>query len=137
MFPNIRIAGFRNGYFSAQEEERVVSDIRKSNADILFVGMGTPMKEKFVKRNLVKMNVPVVHGIGGSLDVVAGYVKRAPIWMQRLGLEWLFRLFQDPGRMWKRYLVTNSIFISMVAKEFCKYIFFCTAQKFSKNFLGA
>lgn len=124
LFPTIRIAGFRNGYFSNEEEEEVVNRIRKSNADILFVGMGTPMKEKFVKRNLIKMNIPVVHGVGGSLDVVAGYVKRAPLWMQKWGLEWLYRFWREPGRMWKRYLATNSIFISMVAKEFFKYIFF-------------
>ena len=123
LYPNLRIAGYRNGYFSDAEEEDIVNEIKNSGADILLVGMGTPQKEKWIKRNLLKLNVPVVHGVGGSFDVVAGYVNRAPLWMQKWGLEWLYRLCQEPGRMWKRYLVTNSIFCLLVFKEMIRTIF--------------
>jgi len=66
------------------------------------------------------MNVPVCHGVGGSFDVVAGVTKRAPVWMRNCGLEWLYRLLQEPGRMWKRYLVTNSIFVFLSISEIAK-----------------
>ncbi|RPJ85115.1 MAG: glycosyltransferase, partial [Acidobacteria bacterium] len=78
---------------------------------------GTPKKEIWVGRYLGAMGVPVVHGVGGSFDVFAGLIPRAPVWMQKAGLEWLFRLLQEPGRMWKRYLVTNSLFLGLLMKE--------------------
>jgi N-acetylglucosaminyldiphosphoundecaprenol N-acetyl-beta-D-mannosaminyltransferase len=119
-YPNLRIAGFRNGYFTPQEEQEIVRRIRESKADILFIAFGTPKKELWVKRYLADMDVPVVHGVGGSFDVLAGAVPRAPIWMQRSGLEWLFRLLQEPGRMWRRYLVTNTIFAFLVLVEWLR-----------------
>jgi N-acetylglucosaminyldiphosphoundecaprenol N-acetyl-beta-D-mannosaminyltransferase len=79
--------------------------------------MPTPRKENFLRRWRTNMGVPVCHGVGGSFDVVAGITRRAPRWMQRLGLEWLYRVLQEPGRMWKRYLVTNSLFIGLAAQE--------------------
>jgi N-acetylglucosaminyldiphosphoundecaprenol N-acetyl-beta-D-mannosaminyltransferase len=110
------IAGFRNGYFNAEEEEKVARNIGDSEAHILFVAMTSPKKEIFLNRYKAIMNVPFVMGVGGSFDVVAGKVKRAPLWMQRWGLEWLYRVGQEPRRMWKRYLVTNSLFIVYVLK---------------------
>ena len=81
------------------------------------------MKEKWVNRNLKMLNVPVCHGVGGSFDVVAGFVKRAPLWMQKSGMEWLYRIFQEPRRMWKRYFITNTLFIMFVVLElFRKFI---------------
>lgn len=111
------IAGYRNGYFKAEDEKLVAEEIAASNADILFVAMSSPKKEIFLETYKNLINAPFIMGVGGSFDVVAGLVKRAPIWMQKAGLEWFFRFAQEPGRMWKRYLYTNVSFIYMVSKE--------------------
>ncbi|OHB67101.1 MAG: hypothetical protein A2Y76_15610 [Planctomycetes bacterium RBG_13_60_9] len=110
-YPGVSIAGWRDGYFSSEQEREVAEVIQASQADILLVGMPTPRKENFLRRWRRHMCVPVCHGVGGSFDVVAGVARRAPLWMQRCGLEWLYRVIQEPGRMWKRYLVTNSVFV--------------------------
>jgi N-acetylglucosaminyldiphosphoundecaprenol N-acetyl-beta-D-mannosaminyltransferase len=110
-YPGTRIAGCHHGYFKEEEESQIADEIRRSNADILLVALPTPKKESFLKRWRDHVNVPVCHGVGGSFDVVAGVTKRAPAWMQRCGLEWLYRVIQEPRRMWKRYLVTNGIFL--------------------------
>ncbi len=115
-FPNIKIVGHRNGYFSQKEEKKITSDIKTSEADILFVAMGSPQKELFLNKYINDMSVPFVMGVGGSFDVVAGKTSRAPVWMQKIGLEWFFRLLCEPKRMWKRYLVTNTIFFWMIIK---------------------
>lgn len=115
-YPDLQIAGFRNGYFKVEEEENVVKGIRDSKADILFVAISSPKKEFFLNKYVTFMGVPFVMGVGGSFDVIAGYTKRAPIWMQKAGLEWFFRLMCEPKRMWKRYLVTNTIFAWMLLK---------------------
>jgi len=107
LFPNLQICGYQNGYFSSEEEATVAQKIRQAKPDILFVAMSSPKKEKFISQYKEQMNVPFVMGVGGSFDVVAGKVKRAPAWMQSYGMEWFYRLVQEPGRMWKRYLVTN------------------------------
>lgn len=116
-YPEIEIAGSRNGYFSATEEMLVVNKITGSKPDLLFVGISSPRKEEFINKYFDYMNIPFVMGVGGSFDVYAGSTKRAPLWMQKNGLEWLFRIYQEPKRMWKRYLTTNTIFIWMVVKE--------------------
>ena len=108
--PGLEIAGYRNGYFIKDEEDQVVTDIRNSGADCLFVAISTPMKERFLHQHRDQLGVPYLMGVGGSLDVVAGEVSRAPLWMQKRGLEWLYRLLQEPRRMWRRYLVTNTKF---------------------------
>jgi len=112
------IAGYRNGYFTDEEAPGIAKDIAASNADILFVAITSPKKEIFLHtyKNQLK-NVSFIMGVGGSFDVVAGKVKRAPVWMQKWGLEWFYRVLQEPGRMWKRYLVTNTIFILLVIKS--------------------
>lgn len=84
------------------------------------MAMGSPKKEIFLSKYSKAMEVPFTMGVGGSFDVVAGKVKRAPEWMQKIHSEWLFRLIQEPKRMWKRYFVTNSIFLGMILKEFFK-----------------
>lgn len=117
-YPELVIAGYRNGYYSDDEEESIVSEIKNSKADILFVAMGSPKKEIFLNKYSEKMQVPFTMGVGGSFDVIAGKVKRAPKWMQALDSEWIFRLIQEPKRMWKRYAVTNSMFAVMLIKEF-------------------
>ena len=119
-FPGIRIVGRRNGYFKPSEEETIADGIAASGADILFVGISSPMKELFLAKYKERMGVPVMVGVGGSFDILAGTVKRAPLWMQRAGLEWFYRLTQEPGRMWKRYLVGNSRFIWKVFRALLK-----------------
>jgi len=111
------IAGFRNGYFGQEEAEEIANKISASCADILFVGITSPKKEVFLNNNKDIINTSFIMGVGGSFDVVAGFVNRAPVWMQKFGLEWLYRVYQEPKRMWKRYLVTNTIFIVRVLRE--------------------
>jgi len=120
-YPGVNIAGFHHGYFSPSQESLIVRKIRAAKADILFIAFGTPKKELWIKRYLFSMGVPVVHGVGGSFDVLAGVIPRAPLWMQRHGLEWLFRLWQEPRRMWRRYLVTNTLFILLILKAWLYY----------------
>jgi len=119
-YPGVVIAGAQNGYFKPEEEWNVANKIRESRADIIFIAFGTPKKEIWVRRYLDVMGVPVVHGVGGSFDVFAGLIPRAPVWMQKWGLEWFYRLLQEPGRMWSRYLVTNSVFIFLLFREFIR-----------------
>ncbi len=111
------IAGYRNGYYNANQEQEIANQIAHSGAQILFVAISSPTKELFLHRHkdlLSKLNF--VMGVGGSFDVEAGLVKRAPIWVQNNGLEWLYRLLQEPKRMWKRYVVGNTKFILLVFK---------------------
>ncbi|MGB2870098.1 MAG: WecB/TagA/CpsF family glycosyltransferase, partial [Bacteroidota bacterium] len=122
-YPHVKIAGYRNGYFSKSEEEGIVQTIAESGANILFIGFGSPKKEYFVEEWKERFRVHVVHGVGGSFDVYAGKTKRAPFWMQNAGLEWLFRLLQEPRRMFWRYLSTNTAFLLLVSKELFKMYF--------------
>jgi N-acetylglucosaminyldiphosphoundecaprenol N-acetyl-beta-D-mannosaminyltransferase len=117
LYPNVRFVGAHHGYFARSEESAVAATIAASRADILFVAMTSPRKEQFLARWSPTMGVPVCHGVGGSFDVVAGEVRRAPAAWQRLGLEWLYRVKQEPRRLWKRYLVTNVLFLGVVARE--------------------
>ena len=116
-YRGVKIAGYRNGYFTSAEELEIAHRIRESKPDILFIAFGTPKKELWVRRYFSAMHVPVIHGVGGSFDIMAGAIPRAPLWMQRNGLEWFFRLLQEPGRMWLRYLLTNSLFIFLFLVE--------------------
>lgn len=116
-YPNLQIAGRRNGYYTEQDEKGIVEEMKNSNADILFVAMGSPKKEIFLGKYSKDLNIPFTMGVGGSFDVVTGKVKRAPIWVQNMNSEWLYRLIQEPRRMWKRYFVTNSLFLLMIIKE--------------------
>jgi N-acetylglucosaminyldiphosphoundecaprenol N-acetyl-beta-D-mannosaminyltransferase len=118
------IAGYRNGYFDIEKEGgKVALQIRESGAHILFVAITSPKKEIFLNTYKAFIDTPFIMGVGGSFDVVSGKVKRAPRWMQKNGLEWLYRVYQEPRRMWKRYLITNSIFIYLVVKERIRTIF--------------
>jgi N-acetylglucosaminyldiphosphoundecaprenol N-acetyl-beta-D-mannosaminyltransferase len=112
--PSIRFAGMRDGYFAADREKEVVEEIRNSGADCLFIAMPTPRKERFLSAYRDHVQVPFIMGVGGSFDVLAGEVTRAPTLMQKAGLEWLYRIYQEPGRMWWRYFRTNTIFAGMI-----------------------
>lgn len=112
------IAGYRNGYYTPDEEEAIARQIGESGANILFVAISSPKKEIFVDRHKDILNkVNFTMGVGGSFDVIAGITQRAPRWMQKTGLEWFFRFIQEPGRMWRRYLIGNYRFIRLVFKE--------------------
>ena len=115
-YPGLKIAGYHHGYFW-NEEAATVARIRESGADMLFVGIGSPLKERFIDRWRDELGVKFAMGVGGSFDVVSGKVHRAPQWMQRAGLEWFYRVIQEPRRMWRRYLVTNTRFLGMLALE--------------------
>lgn len=110
------IAGYSNGY-CYYEEEKIAKYIAETRPDILFVAITSPKKEIFLNKYKEMLQVPFIMGVGGSFDVIAGKVKRAPQWMQKYGLEWLFRLIQEPGRLWKRNLVTNILFIIYIIRE--------------------
>ncbi|MBS1921554.1 MAG: WecB/TagA/CpsF family glycosyltransferase [Bacteroidetes bacterium] len=117
------IAGYRNGYYNKTDEPVIARQIADSNASVLFVAISSPKKEIFLNTYKELIQTPFIMGVGGSFDVVSGFVKRAPRWMQRAGLEWFYRLIQEPRRMWKRYLFGNSKFIYLVGKEKLKQIF--------------
>lgn len=114
--PGLDFAGWRDGYFTADDEGQIVAAIRSSQADCLFLGMPTPGKERFLARYHGGLGVPFTMGVGGSLDVLAGRVRRAPEAIRRLGLEWLFRAVQEPRRLLPRYLKTNTRFVAVLAK---------------------
>lgn len=113
-YPDLEVAGYRNGYFKPEESKGIAEDIKKSGADILFVAFSSPMKEFWIREQMDIMKVPFSMGVGGSFDVVAGKTTRAPKWMQKCGLEWFYRFIQEPRRMFKRYIGGNFKFIKLV-----------------------
>ncbi len=116
-YPKLQLAGWRNGYWSADEEPMVVQEIKKARPDVLCMAVGSPKQELFLHKWKKEMQVPFVMGVGGSFDVTAGVLKRAPRWMQDAGLEWLFRLAQEPRRLWRRYLIEDMAFFRLVWRE--------------------
>ncbi len=121
-WPALRVAGYRNGYFGPEESDAVVAQIRRSGAAMLFVGMPSPLKDLWCERHRDALGVPVMLGVGGSFDVLAGFVRRAPAWMQRTGLEWLWRVALEPRRLLWRYLSTNTIFVARLAWELARRV---------------
>jgi N-acetylglucosaminyldiphosphoundecaprenol N-acetyl-beta-D-mannosaminyltransferase len=116
-YPNLHIAGYHHGYYAPAEEPDVAAAIAAARPDMLFVAMSSPRKEYFLDRFGPTLGVPFVMGVGGAIDVYAGLVRRAPVAMQRFGLEWLFRLLQEPRRLMKRYLATNTRFVIWLFRE--------------------
>jgi biofilm PGA synthesis N-glycosyltransferase PgaC len=116
-YPGLVVAGFRDGYFGSERQDAIVEEIRASRADMLFVGMPSPFKETWIDRHRDRLQVPVIVGVGGSFDVLAGFISRAPLWWQHAGLEWFWRLLMEPRKLWKRYLTTNSEFIWLAGRE--------------------
>jgi N-acetylglucosaminyldiphosphoundecaprenol N-acetyl-beta-D-mannosaminyltransferase len=115
-YPRIVIAGARDGYYSDVEQDEVAASIAASDPDILFVAMTSPRKEYFLERYGRVVRAPFVMGVGGAIDVLAGVTVRAPVPLQHLGLEWLFRLVQEPRRLAKRYWHTNLIFVGLLSR---------------------
>ncbi len=116
-YPSLVLAGCRDGYFAPSEDEQVAAEIRAARPDILLVAMSSPRKEYFLGTRGRELGIPFVMGVGGAIDIAAGVTRRAPVPMQRLGLEWLFRLLQEPRRMLRRYAVSNYRFVVLLARE--------------------
>lgn len=118
-YPVLQVVGCHHGYFEkkGQENKEVIQRINESAPDILLVGFGTPLQERWIEENFGQLRAPVVWAMGATLDYVAGKVPRAPEWMCRHGLEWLFRLIWEPGRMWRRYLVGNALFLLRILRD--------------------
>jgi len=117
---NLNVVGWRNGYYTEAEVEEIIRDINDKDTDILYVALGTPQKEYFLydHKDLLKCKLAI--GVGGAFNIIAGFQTRAPKFLQHLGLEWLYRVIQEPGRMWYRYLTGNSMFIWLTLKEIFK-----------------
>ena len=116
-WPTLRVAGMHHGFFGTTGEAAVVAAVRASGADCLLVARGVPVQEQFIDRHLGLLGVGVALGVGGLFDFVSGRIPRAPQWMRDVGLEWVWRLRQEPGRMWRRYLVGNLTFLARVAAQ--------------------
>jgi N-acetylglucosaminyldiphosphoundecaprenol N-acetyl-beta-D-mannosaminyltransferase len=119
-YPQLVLAGWRNGYWNgadAAQEAQVAMQIRDARPDLLFVALGSPQKEQFLGRWQAEMQVPFAMGVGGTFDVAAGRVKRAPPWMRKAGLEWFYRFLQEPRRMFRRYFIDDMAFIWLFIKE--------------------
>ena len=113
--PGLVVAGSHDGYFD--DARQMAKSIHASGARLLFVGISSPIKEFFLAEHLAAMGAVFAMGVGGSFDVLAGRTQRAPLWMQRVGLEWFYRFLQEPGRMWRRYLIGNVRFALVVVRE--------------------
>jgi N-acetylglucosaminyldiphosphoundecaprenol N-acetyl-beta-D-mannosaminyltransferase len=116
-YPGLVVAGYRNGYWKDENEPSVVEHIKAARADILFVAISSPKKERFLGQYQSEMKIPFAMGVGGTFDVAAGKVKRAPRWMQQVGLEWFYRFLQEPKRMFRRYFIDDMAFGGMLLRE--------------------
>ena len=116
-FPRLVFAGWRNGYWTPEQEPEVVRHITEARADLLFVAISSPKKEQFLGAYQAQMRIPFAMGVGGSFDVAAGQVSRAPRWMQRCGLEWFYRFLQEPRRMFRRYFIEDMAFFGLLWRE--------------------
>jgi N-acetylglucosaminyldiphosphoundecaprenol N-acetyl-beta-D-mannosaminyltransferase len=115
--PELSVAGIRDGYFSDEDAAAVAAEVAAHRPDVVFVAMSSPRKEYWLGQYGHRLGAPFVMGVGGSVDVLAGHVRRAPVVLQRLGLEWIFRLAQEPRRLFGRYLSTNTRFVIYVLRE--------------------
>jgi len=120
LYPAIRLSGYHHGYFSKQENNSVIDMINASQPDILFLGMGVPKQEEWAKENFNKLNAKIIWMGGGFLNTLSGKIKRCPRWLSKIGFEWLFRLIQEPKRLWKRYMIGNPIFLYRVFSQVMK-----------------
>jgi len=115
--PGLKVVGYRDGYFSTAEHPAIVAEIARLAPHMLFVGMPSPFKEVWCQLHREALGVPVIAGVGGTFDVLTGYVRRAPRALQAVGMEWSWRLAMEPRKMWRRYLHTNTEFLGLAARE--------------------
>jgi len=114
--PGTVVSGYRDGYFSADEEPGVIGEIARSGASVLLVAFGAPRQDKWIHSHLGETGVMVAMGVGGLFDFYSGRIPRAPLWMREAGAEWIYRFYQEPRRMWKRYFVGNVVFLWHVVR---------------------
>ena len=114
-YPEVVLCGVRDGYFSRNAS--VIEQVNQARPDVLLVAMGAPKQEAWIANHRHQLKAKVCIGVGGLFDFYSGRTPRAPLWLREIGLEWTFRLYQEPGRMWRRYLIGNIIFIVRVLRE--------------------
>ncbi len=115
-YPKLIISGCKDGYFDRSKSGQLAEEISGSGAKLLLVAFGVPLQEKWIWQHRDKIRVPVVMGVGGLFDFYSGNIKRAPVWLREIGGEWIYRLMQEPKRMWKRYVLGNPIFLYRVIR---------------------
>lgn len=120
LYPELIISGTYHGFFTEEENIGIINIINSLSPHFLFIGMGSPKQELWVLQNLHKLNIKVTICVGGTFEIIAGCRKRAPRWMQKIGIEWSWRLMQEPRRLWKRYLVDDMMFWWLLIKELWK-----------------
>lgn len=116
-FPNLNIAGHQHGYFDQKDTQQVIDNINQSKANFLFVAMGAPAQEKWINKNAEQLNCNVMLAVGGLFDFNSGNIPRAPMIFRKIGMEWVWRLLQEPGRMWRRYIIGNPLFLYRVFRH--------------------
>lgn len=116
-YPDIRIVGARSGFFSERQNQLEVAAIKRARPDVLLVAMGVPRQELWITKNLEASGARIGIGVGGLFDFYSGRIPRAPKWLRKAGLEWMYRLYQEPGRMWQRYMIGNFSFAYRVMLE--------------------
>lgn len=116
-FPELQISGVQHGYFSPEEERNIIASVRKTHSDMLILAMGTPKQEKWMYKYKNALEVPVTIGVGSTLDRVSGHVAIPPQWMTGVGLEWFYRLLQEPNRLGRRYLINDPVFFWQVLQQ--------------------
>lgn len=114
-YPGIEVVGFCDGYFERKTEGKVLEEISDLKADIVLVAMGVPLQEKWISKNRASISSGLVLGVGGLFDFYSGNIVRAPKWIRSIGMEWLFRLSQEPKRLWRRYIIGNPLFLMRAA----------------------
>jgi N-acetylglucosaminyldiphosphoundecaprenol N-acetyl-beta-D-mannosaminyltransferase len=115
-YPGVRIVGVQHGYFESEEESEVIRQIRDAKADILLVALGAPRQDLWICEHLETLGVKVAMGVGGLFEFYSGRIPRAPVWLRRLGMEWAYRLWREPRRLWRRYLLGNPLFLARLAR---------------------
>ncbi|MBF0543791.1 MAG: WecB/TagA/CpsF family glycosyltransferase [Candidatus Riflebacteria bacterium] len=116
-YPGIRIDGVENGYHTPDEENEIIREIAKKKTDVLFLAKGAPFQEKWLYQHFNETKAKLGMGVGGLFDFYSGRIQRAPLWVREIGMEWLFRFYQEPGRLWKRYFIGNGVFLFRVLLE--------------------
>jgi len=120
-FPGLIIAGFHHGYLTREEEDAVIQQIHESGADLILVAMGVPHQEIWISEHLQRLGTSVAMGVGGLFDFYSGKTPRAPQWLRELGLEWVYRFYREPRRLWRRYILGNLTFLAKVTVQALAY----------------
>ena len=135
-FPDLQVAGHQHGFFDTKDTNHVIEDINASGADMLFVAFGAPKQDAWLAKHQAKLQPSVLMGVGGLFDFYSDRISRAPRWLRDVGMEWTWRLLQEPGRMWRRYLVGNPLFLWRVRREAKELRRTAAVNRFGESNLG-